>query len=363
VETYEYFSVHSAGSEGVLVLIQHYRDIPLMRKESFVLAPGHEADVGLSITEITTSISAIERFTPIERDCYTYDEVNLRSLPLKKGYRMSMKNCLYDKALHATKAICGCKPPFYVLGALGNLTTCQGTQLDCAYKIFDDPNNHFDAGTEKVCLAPCNDQIYDSRITLATYPNRAMFSKRPEICSLVRKLLKICQGWVDPHAVGAYGQYGDELKIKKDVLLSMYPKVCDILCGIFGYDSEVSEAISCADLRKSVTTAENSVEVLEMLFKYAKENLLWLNVYIKDSFATRIIRDERMTRTSFVANVGGLLGLCMGFSLVSVAEILYFCLKRKCSSWPWRRKASSDADHLERGPPIISNFLEVANHI
>ena len=40
VETYEYFSVHSKGSEGVLVLVQHYRDIPLMRKESFVLGPG-----------------------------------------------------------------------------------------------------------------------------------------------------------------------------------------------------------------------------------------------------------------------------------------------------------------------------------
>lgn len=55
METYEYFSVHSSGSEGVLVLIQHYRDIPLMRKESFVLAPGTEADVGLSITEIITT--------------------------------------------------------------------------------------------------------------------------------------------------------------------------------------------------------------------------------------------------------------------------------------------------------------------
>ncbi len=64
VETYEYFSVHSAGSEGVLVLVQHYRDIPLMRKESFVLAPGFEVDVGLSITEITTTEGAIKRFTP-----------------------------------------------------------------------------------------------------------------------------------------------------------------------------------------------------------------------------------------------------------------------------------------------------------
>lgn len=163
VETYEYFSVHSSGSEGVLVLIQHYRDIPLMRKESFVLAPGNEADVGLSITEITTSQAAISRFVPRDRDCYVHDEVNLNTLPLKKGYRMSMKNCLYDKALQATREFCQCKPPFYVLGALGNLTTCKGTQLDCAYKIFDDPSSYQVNGSEHSCLAPCNDQIYDSR--------------------------------------------------------------------------------------------------------------------------------------------------------------------------------------------------------
>jgi len=61
VETYEYFSVHSSGSEGVLVLIQHYRDVPLMRKESFLLAPGFDVDVGLGITEISTTDGAISR--------------------------------------------------------------------------------------------------------------------------------------------------------------------------------------------------------------------------------------------------------------------------------------------------------------
>ena len=44
-------------------------------------------DVGLSITEITTSKGAIDRFDPEDRDCYTAEEVNLVSLPLKKGYR------------------------------------------------------------------------------------------------------------------------------------------------------------------------------------------------------------------------------------------------------------------------------------
>ena len=41
------------------------------------------------------------------------------------------------------------------------------------------------------------------------------------------------------------------------------------------------------------------------------------------------MRDEKVTVTSFVANVGGLLGLCMGFSLVSVVEMVYFCVKEK----------------------------------
>ena len=155
-----------------------------------------------------------------------------------------------------------------------------------------------------------------------------MFSKRPEICSLVRKLLKICQGWVDSHAVGAYGQYGDELKIKKKVLTDMYPTICTHLLSIFGDDHTNTPNISCPEMMRDIQDYNEREKLFELLHKYAKENLLWLNVYVKDSFATRIIRDERMTRTSFVANVGGLLGLCMGFSLVSVAEIFYFCLKR-----------------------------------
>ena len=92
-----------------------------------------------------------------------------------------------------------------------------------------------------------------------------------------------------------------------------------------------------------------------VLYEYARKNLLWLNVYVKDSFATRIVRDERMTRTSFVANVGGLLGLCMGFSLVSVAEILYFGCKRQppwdtlCNRLRFRlRQKEKDEEELKK---------------
>ncbi len=61
----------------------------------------------------------------------------------------------------------------------------------------------------------------------------------------------------------------------------------------------------------------------EDIFQYAKHNLAVVNVYIKDPVVTRILRDQKIPVIAFVANTGGLLGLCMGFSLVSVFEIVY----------------------------------------
>jgi hypothetical protein len=39
-----------------------------------------------------------------------------------------------------------------------------------------------------------------------------------------------------------------------------------------------------------------------------------------------MLNDEDMTILTFVANTGGLLGLCLGMSFVSIAEALYFVL-------------------------------------
>lgn len=115
-----------------------------------------------------------------------------------------------------------------------------------------------------------------------------MFSKRPEICPLIRKLLKICTGWVNPEATEAYGQYGDELKIKKKVLLKTYPKLCNTLESIFqDVEADMIANLTCQELRKPLFESDLNSEVFEQLYVYARDNLLWLNVYIKDSFATR----------------------------------------------------------------------------
>ncbi|KAL1401557.1 hypothetical protein pipiens_006516 [Culex pipiens pipiens] len=52
------------------------------------------------------------------------------------------------------------------------------------------------------------------------------------------------------------------------------------------------------------------------------------SLYFKDSQYISITRNEMYGLTDFVANCGGLLGLFMGVSLLSLVELLYFCTLR-----------------------------------
>jgi hypothetical protein len=38
-------------------------------------------------------------------------------------------------------------------------------------------------------------------------------------------------------------------------------------------------------------------------------------LFVQDPYAKRFMKDEKITKTAYIANSGGLLGLCMGFSL------------------------------------------------
>ena len=60
-----------------------------------------------------------------------------------------------------------------------------------------------------------------------------------------------------------------------------------------------------------------------LLCRYARENLALVNVYIKDPAVTQVKRDQKVPLIWFVANIGGILGLTMGMSLVTFFEILH----------------------------------------
>ena len=53
-------------------------------------------------------------------------------------------------------------------------------------------------------------------------------------------------------------------------------------------------------------------DLLDGLFAYARANLVLINVFVRDPYATYLIRDEEFPTIVFVAGFGGLLGVFTG---------------------------------------------------
>ncbi len=83
--------------------------------------------------------------------------------------------------------------------------------------------------------------------------------------------------------------------------------------------------ICSADNEADALMVQSRKDFTEFLFQYAAENFAVLYIFIKDPYYTLILKDESMSIISFIGNAGGLVGLSMGLSFVSVFEVFYHC--------------------------------------
>ena len=116
----------------------------------------------------------------------------------------------------------------------------------------------------------------------------------------------------------------------------------DILCGVKGIDLNPKDCYGRTPLMIAcMTNNEDAVRTLlsqptidlftkddqgRSLDHYAKRNVAVIKLFIRDPYYTNIKKDVAMSTISFLGNAGGLLGLCMGFSLVSAVEWVYHFL-------------------------------------
>ena len=63
------------------------------------------------------------------------------------------------------------------------------------------------------------------------------------------------------------------------------------------------------------------------VFKYAQNNIVTLSMFIRTPFAEKIVTAEKISQISLMSDIGGLLGLFMGFSFVSAVEIIYHAFR------------------------------------
>ncbi|XP_035782625.1 pickpocket protein 28-like [Anopheles albimanus] len=96
--------------------------------------------------------------------------------------------------------------------------------------------------------------------------------------------------------------------------------------------------------------------------KYAKENLALVYVFVKDTYYRSFTKGELVGFTDFLSNVGGLLGLFLGFSIISLIEVIYFVTLRPYSARRKQRLIRDRQDVTEMNPSVVSRreFLKFA---
>ena len=60
------------------------------------------------------------------------------------------------------------------------------------------------------------------------------------------------------------------------------------------------------------------------MYKYGRQNLALVHIMMQSPYVTKIRNDVAMSLTTYIANSGGLLGLCIGFSFMSGIEIVFY---------------------------------------
>ena len=112
---------------------------------------------------------------------------------------------------------------------------------------------------------------------------------------------------------------------RKYFLDARHPKLCKMLEN---FDEYFGNGSSCVDWPKNYFQKNNvwkpNETLLDEVYEYGKENLALVHIFIQSPYVTMIKRDMEMTFTNYVANTGGLLGLCLGFSFISGIELFYW---------------------------------------
>ena len=293
-ESYDYASSET-GTEGFFLSMLHQLDIPIMRNTGINVEVGQTNNIVVVPTLMSTTDGARSRFNPQERQCYFEDEITLKHLPHDNSFRHDISNCLFEATLQKIESECQCIPTYFT--DVSEFPSCQGQQVSCMNDLKERIGEFraiMDSNTEKLCLSNCQDQTFSVSLTQASYPNSHSFVHTKEYQLIHNKLLRSCLG--DRNAS----------------LQQAYPTLCITLLDI----------------------TANQQEIEKEVVRYAKENIAKVNIFFKDPFVKKIVREEKISQIAFVGTVGGLLGLFLGFSFISSLEIFYMIFLRiwlKCS--------------------------------
>ena len=165
-------------------------------------------------------------------------------------------------------------------------------------------------GQPKPCLAACTSQSYPLTLSEASFPVQSTFKLGRTFCSLVKKIERSCQ---------------DQMKVSLELV---YPDICQMV-------QAVQENNACNPYYTPETVkgweANRKEEFANMVMKYTKENLVKINIYMKEPYATKFVINEEYTKYVYSDH--------LIVTLVLNCKYLQFLLHQQhwWTSWPLSR--------------------------
>ena len=283
--------------QGFTGLIDRTGSYPLMLQNGFQIKTGHNNMIALSATEIDAT-DELRNIAPANRNCLFPDETG--NLKLHKSY--SKSNCLLECSLFyaqntLTKSLNLSSPctPWYFPFTDGLVTLCDPWQAIQFYEIMF---NEIPDDVCSYCLPDCANTIYHPVVT--SLPFKTCDESNLGIshfCNLDDLSLPSPKIWGE--------QVRDELTVANNPILA--------------------QKVVSSD--RTFERSPVHFTTLNTRYNAYEKDIAILQIFFDKPSVFQFVSQPSQTWIGFFSAIGGLLGLCLGISLVTFIELVWLCLR------------------------------------
>ena len=289
--------------QGFNALIAPRTDFPLTFQKGFEVRPGHKNLIALSATKIDSD-DGIRHIDPVSRNCRFPEESE--QLKLHKNY--SQASCFLECSLsYAQQKIKEsrntsyiCTPWFFPFSDEGHIM-CNPWESAELIAIME---HNIPKDECSWCLPDCSRTIY--QYTASFQPFRKCDEKNFGVSGLCN--LEMTSSLPQPQIFGT--QVLDQLNNTNGSIPSY----------------AVNLSSSLRYLKRTMLMA-NVFDTIDREYNAYDSDIAMLNIYFDAVSVMQFGTQESQGWIDFFSNVGGLLGLCIGLSIVTIIELIWLCFR------------------------------------
>ena len=282
-------------------------EYPITQRKAKIIKPGHLNMIEISAVNVKAD-ATIKSITPKARKCYFEDEFQLK---MHKNY--SKSNCYLECSLeYASKKVgkkhnsSQCIPWFFPVNDNSEVKICDPWEK----KEFEEILQIMPSNVCDHCLPDCNGNIYETRINIAEF-------KKCDYTNLGASMFcDLEAGDMNPSI------WTQEARDEFEKGIGDVPK----------YMLKNQENQTKYSNRRSYNRNPEILKKMPLSHRLAKDptydafenDIAMAYFYFENADILQLQINKKMTAFEYVSAVGGNFGLGIGFSLISLIEIIYW---------------------------------------